>query len=398
MPKKVIALSADYGYITPVTALVKSIFYHNHDTKVYIINTNIPQEWFSNVNNRVRGIGGEVINLHIDSNLLSQEHVSQPQINALSYGRILIPRLITEDRVLYLDSDVVVNANLDPLFQIDLGRSALGAIPDVIYPGDFNSGVLLLDNQSLRKIEPDIVGQMLEFGQQNDLAEGDQSVLNHFFNQTYYHLDNAYNYVIGYDFLNFYYHGDHDLFENYEGVTPKIIHFTGMQKPWQQTSSGRWRDRWWSYSNLEWNEVVNHTPTPAILDYQEQGQCLTFTNDERLLNIESLVKALPNITFNIAAWTEMGGKLLDLVRYSNVHLYPNVVGRSLDQLKDQANCYLDINYGKKEHKILDYFVKDSKPIVSFNDTTTPGLANGQERAFSDDDVAGMISRINEIIQ
>lgn len=394
---KAIAISADYGYITPITALVKSIFYHNQDVKVYVINTDIPQEWFANINNRVRTIHGQVINVHIDGALLADEHVSQPQINALSYGRILIPRLIPEDQVLYLDSDIVVNANLDSLLQMDLGKAPLAAVPDVIYNGDFNSGVMLLNNRALRAIEPDIIDQMMKYGQQTDLAEGDQSVLNHFFNQQYYHLGYEYNYVIGYDFLNFYYPAGHDLFENYVGVKPLIIHFTGPQKPWGQVSAGRWRDAWWRYADLEWGEVTNHAPLPATKSYQETGQCLIFTSDENLEHIDQLATKLPNITFNIAAWTPMGGRLMDLTRYPNIHLYPNVVGRVLDELKATANCYLDINYGGKEMQVMDAFVNQQKPLLAFEDTATAEYRERGEQVFANDAVQEMINQIQQTI-
>lgn len=396
MTKKVIALSADYGYLNPLTALVKSIFYHHRDVKIYVINSDIPQEWFSNINNRVRTINGGIVNCHIDPSLVDSEHVSQPQINALSYGRILIPRLIPEDRVLYLDSDTIVNTNLDELFDLDLGDAPLAAIPDVIYSGDFNSGVMLLNNRRLRTMEPSIVDRMLEFGQQSDLPEGDQSVLNHFFNQSYYHLGYEYNYVIGYDFLNFYYPADHDLFENFANVSPKIIHYPGPQKPWYQTSSGRWREIWWRYADLEWSEITARQPLPDIKDYQESGQVLTFTNDENLLNIQQLVAALPNVTFNITAWTPMGGNLQALVRYPNVHLYPSVVGPVLDQLKTKADCYLDINYGGKEDQIMDWFVQHHKPILSFKETATPQYVNSFTKTFANDDAQGMINFIRTV--
>ena len=128
MTNKAFALSADYGYINPLEAAVKSILYHNHNSKIYIINKDIPQEWFSNINNRISKINSKIINLKLDDNMLSDEHVSQPQINEMSYGRIMIPDLIDEERVLYLDSDIVVNNNLDDLFNLDMGSHPIAAV------------------------------------------------------------------------------------------------------------------------------------------------------------------------------------------------------------------------------------------------------------------------------
>lgn len=397
MERKVVVLSADYGYINQVTAAAKSLFYHNHNITLYVINTDIPQEWFNNINNRIKNINSRVINLHIDENLINKEHVSQPQINSLTYGRILIPRFIDEDRVLYLDSDTIVNGNLDDLFALNLQEAPIAAVPDVIYQGDFNAGVLLLNNRLLQAMQPDIVEQMLAFGRQDDLVEGDQTVLNHFFNKHYLHLGYEYNYVIGYDFLNFYYPRNHDLFENLKNINPKIIHFTGPQKPWEMTYSGRMREYWWKYADLEWHEIIEHRPLPPIKDYFEKGECLIFTRDENLANIEALVTALPQITFNIAAWTIMGEKLIKLVRYSNVHLYPSVVGPELEILEKRADCYLDINYGDKENTVIDSFVNQEKPIFSFDSTASDEYFQNGEIRFKDDEVKAMVNAIKETI-
>ena len=131
---------------------------------------------------------------------IKKEHISQPQINALSLGRLLIPELIPESRVLYLDSDITINGSLDESFQINLENFPIAAVPDVVYLGDFNAGVLILNNCRLNTIQPNIVDQMLKFGQRDDFVEGDQSALNHFFNQNYYQLTYKNNYVIGFDF------------------------------------------------------------------------------------------------------------------------------------------------------------------------------------------------------
>ena len=39
-------LSGDYDYINQIETTVKSIIYHHHRAKIYIINKDIPQEWF----------------------------------------------------------------------------------------------------------------------------------------------------------------------------------------------------------------------------------------------------------------------------------------------------------------------------------------------------------------
>lgn len=85
------------------------------------------------------------------------------------YYRLFLHELLPQyDKVLYLDSDILVQADVGELFQTDLGNNALGAIKDRVTnrltffayirntlkmrrPGKyFNSGVLLMDLNKLR--------------------------------------------------------------------------------------------------------------------------------------------------------------------------------------------------------------------------------------------------------
>lgn len=396
MTQKVFALSADYGYIDQITTTVKSILYHNHDSLVYIINKDIPQEWFSNINNRVRSINCKIINKKIGDNLLSNEHVSQIHINEMSYGRILIPDLISEERVLYLDSDIIVNTDLSDLFSLDLGNHPIAAIPDLLYTDKFNSGVLLF-NMPVLKQQPDIVQKMLKFGVNSNLSEGDQSVLNHFFDDSYYHLPLKYNLAIGYDFLCSYYPNyDHNYFEKTD-IQGSIIHFTSPSKPWNQFSTSRYRNLWWQYYDLEWSELVNHNSLPKTSSYQEQGQLVMITNSENVKNIEELVTALPNWTFHITARTNMGGKLTRLLIYPNVHLYIDVTDVILDPLLEHANAYLDTNYGDKDNAIIKKFQATGKPIVSFDEVNSSLNGAINYHSFANDDVKGMVDYLNSLI-
>ena len=46
-----------------------------------------------------------------------------PHINHNDLARYFIPDFVEEDKVLYLDSDLVVTADLTPLFEMDLGET-----------------------------------------------------------------------------------------------------------------------------------------------------------------------------------------------------------------------------------------------------------------------------------
>ena len=75
----------------------------------------------------------------------------------LSYAaffRYFIADEVQEDRVLYLDSDTIVNAKLDDLFTLDLQDYAIAAVQDFDQSGwltTFNSGVMVIDAKKWRE-------------------------------------------------------------------------------------------------------------------------------------------------------------------------------------------------------------------------------------------------------
>ena len=315
----------------------------------------------------------------------------------MSYGRILIHDLIgDEERVLYLDSDIVVDQDVSELFEIDLGNQPIAAVEDLLYLGNFNSGVLLFNMPVLRK-HGGLVQQMMKYGLNNELHEGDQSVLNHFFKDTYLHLPLKYNLAISYDFLCTYYPNfNHNYFEKVNNTVGSIIHFTGPTKPWAQFSTSRFRQKWWQYYDLEWSEIINHQ-LPNTLPYHPQGEFLTFTNSQDLQNFESLVNAFPDCTFHVASWTEMGDRLTKLVQYPNVHLYPSSVRYVITQLVDRVDAYLDINQGNKDEDYLRRFQATGKSLFSFDGVDAPIKNAANYHSFADEDIAGMINAIKAVL-
>lgn len=64
------------------------------------------------------------------------------------YARLGLDKIPGLDRCIYLDIDVVVNSGLKELFETDLEGKVMGAVEE--YPGQLNSGVLLIDVVSWR--------------------------------------------------------------------------------------------------------------------------------------------------------------------------------------------------------------------------------------------------------
>lgn len=166
-----IVLSADRKYAEQVITLIKSICFYDTNFHFYLINKDHSNEWFKSLNQYLAYFHSEITNVSVQADFFQQlktiAHVSE-----ISFYRCLIPQIIRADKVLYLDSDIIVNGSLRELYDHDISDYMLGAVEDYIlssryfkhsildcYPY-FNSGVLLLNNKRWREI-PDLQQKLM---------------------------------------------------------------------------------------------------------------------------------------------------------------------------------------------------------------------------------------------
>ncbi|MBB1070203.1 SP_1767 family glycosyltransferase [Limosilactobacillus sp. RRLNB_1_1] len=407
---KVIALSGDCGYINQIETTIKSVMAHNRNVKIYVINPDIPHEWFVNLNYYLKQVGSKVVDKKVDPGLLNQMHVSFDHISTASFGRILIPNLISEDKVLYLESDTIVDSNIDSVFDLEFGDKMIYAVPDFYTPlkfdkngyvidseiGEYNTGVLLINNKKWRAEK--VVDKLLEMGKNNNLANGDQTIINEFFKGQIGQLNPRYNYQIGYEFMSSFH--NHILRSLKKVINPKIIHYISKQKPYKLISIGSLRKKWWSYYTLEWSDIIafGESNKYEVKEISFDGEAFVFTNMAEIQSIEQLIKKLPTVHFNIAAYTNMAFLLLKLTQYDNVTLYPNILGKTLTKLINQANVYLDINYNPKANEVIDRVMDRKIPMVAFDRTKSQELNYDNYHVFHDGQIDEMAAAISDAIK
>ncbi|OQX19023.1 MAG: hypothetical protein BWK76_05905 [Desulfobulbaceae bacterium A2] len=159
--------------------------------------------------------------------------------NRYTYTRIMLPNVLSGDRVIYLDSDLVVNKDLRNLFTTELNGhaigvacierldnareksfySSIGIMDDIKY---FNAGVILFDLKKWRQLH--LVNKCIEFADTypDKLKTVDQTILNCIFcNNNFYEIDSSHNVAI-YPWSKKVSHDEKE----------KIFHFIGSPKPW----------------------------------------------------------------------------------------------------------------------------------------------------------------------
>lgn len=390
MTKLTFVLAADYGYLRYLETTLKSVCYHHDNCKVYIMNRDIPQEWFIGIRKRLKCRNSELVDIKLTGDAISKEWKMAPygaHINYMTFARYFIPQFVEEEKVLYLDSDVIVTRNLNDLFKIELGNHLVAAAK-VVYGLEerFNAGVLLINNK-LWKAE-NIQKQCIDItnNEHESLIEADQTVLNRLCGQRYIVLDDTYNFQIGYDRLAEE-RKQYFILEKSLNPLPAIIHYLSDDKPWNLFSFCRLRDVWWKYSLMDWSEIIAHEIPKTV------KSVLIMTHSQELEQIEVLVKRLPEWTFNIMALTLMGDKLNSLRKYENVRLHPALLEWNINRLIRECDVYLDINHEVKNLEVIEKVKESGKLILSFENVANEYYT---DKVFNLSEIDQMIEYIKSV--
>ncbi|EFM31879.1 glycosyltransferase family 8 protein [Streptococcus mitis] len=380
--KRAVVFAGDYSYIRQIETAMKSLCRHNSHVKIYVLNQDIPQEWFSRLRMYVQEIGGDLI----DCKLIGSQYTMNwsnklPHINHMTFARYFIPDFVTEDKVLYLDSDLIVTGDLTDLFGLDLGENYLAAARSCFGAGlGFNAGVLLINNKKWKS--ETIRQKLIELTEKEhkNVKEGDQSILNMLFKDQYSLLEDKYNFQIGFD-AGAAEKNHAFIFEIPLTPLPKILHYISPDKPWKQFSVGRLREEWWKYSFMEWSYIVSSWKEKGVFYsadiYKPKLTCMNLTNSWCVEKIDYLVEQLPEVHFYIAAHTFMSDELKRLSKYQNVTLYPNSFPILVEKILKNSDIYLDLNLDQKLVYVYDLVKKYNKPMLSFESSRYQELSNSQ---------------------
>jgi lipopolysaccharide biosynthesis glycosyltransferase len=184
----------------------------------------------------------------------------------------------TIDKVLYLDSDVIVCSDISELWEIDLGESYLGAAPEPydekqrlplgFGPEDLyiNSGVMLVNLSKWRK--DNVIPKFLAFAKSHRslLPSADQDVLNSVFRGHILNIGYKWNWQAL--FVRFT-HKELGLTpEEYADLrqSPRLVHYTSGYKPWYDRWQPHYKHLYYKALALTpWKGYVPPDRTPRYL-------------------------------------------------------------------------------------------------------------------------------------
>ena len=390
--RKSIALAADNAYLIPLETTIKSVLYHNRDVDFYILNSDIAPEWFKLLGRKMEVVNSTIHNVHLNKELF-EGYKTGPHLNYASYFRFFATEVVDADRVLYLDSDIIVTGDLSSLFKIDFKGYYIGAVAYEGRKSGFNSGVLLMDVAKWK--EHSIVNSLLELAAEQNQAVhlGDQSILNIYFEENWLTLDEIYNCMVGVDI----YHLGQEC-ERLDDNPPVVVHYASHDKPWNTYSISRLRELWWTYRDLDWSEIAF---SRSSLNYfersnQSQKQAMVVTWSADVKHLEYLLQQLPDWHFHVAAPVFCIDSLTKLSTYTNMTLYQSILHQRIDWLLDDSSVYLDINTGEEVFNVVTRAQERGKKILAF-DKTRKSMDDGiYDGVFCVDEPEALVNAIKKL--
>lgn len=397
--KKAIVLGADNNYRDKLETTIKSICYHNRDLKFYIFNEDIPKEWFYLMEKRLEKLNCEILNIEIDAEKVKYFSTPDEHIKYMTYFRYFIAEFVKEDRAVYLDCDMVIHGNINPLFQKDFEGNYIIAVPDGWYKNIFNAGMMMI---SVHKWKTDNICQnLLELtAEKHKEIYGDQGVLNLLFENKWKKVSPHYNFMVGLDTLGYWAQKPEWFLNSWdENYKPAIIHFEGKDKPWNDSLKTRYRELWWFYNGLDWqtilSQVDNKPTTFSEIATVSLFHTAIFTDTHELEHIEYLVEKLPNVHFHIFAHSYFGPRVQALNHFLNVSLYSNYTPYQSQEVLSKLDFYLDINHNHEIDNIISKVHNLSKPIFAFENTSHD--TNNRSQILPSTEPKEMVEAIRQFI-
>ena len=158
-----IAFAIDNNYVPHTLLVIDSIFKNNNSGSgynFYVLQNDISEKNKNRISKFVGKYGHNVkfIDVKTDNIIGKNEkfNFAQNRISTIAMSRIFLPELLPDiDRVIYLDSDILVTADLRELYDTELDGKLLGMVLNISqgeydnfyeFPhGYYNSGVIVMN-------------------------------------------------------------------------------------------------------------------------------------------------------------------------------------------------------------------------------------------------------------
>ena len=242
-------LATDENYAAPCAVVIESLLRNTADPSaiaIYVYGSNLTEQ----TQQRLKAVADRhdaSLTIHQPDMSRLQDLPLRENFTADAYNKVLAPDDFSDqNRLLYLDCDLLVERDVQPLFEIDLGEKVAGAVPNGPapfitefnrrhgFPLDepvFNTGVLLVDPEKWK--ERGVAEQVIRWIAKNEdrLIYRDQDGINAILKEHIKPLGSHWNVEARH--YRDKWMGISERWDEVEG-DDVILHYTGPRKPWKR--------------------------------------------------------------------------------------------------------------------------------------------------------------------
>ena len=252
----IVCYSVNDKYYDLFEVSLKSLLDFNKINKIYLLNSNLSKKYIQRAK-LICESNCDIEFIHIDADMFRD--IEMNYFGVETFYRLLLPELINDDKVWYIDVDTIILGSIEePFYQgfshvvaavpkpfqekLEIRKNKLKMSKDSQY---FNAGVLILNLKKIR--DSNFFKEVLEWIKINIniIDMPDQDALNAMLNHDYHKLDVRFNVTT-------------EIAKNIKN--PKIIHFTGEFKPnlfLYQHPYKRIFMKYFTYNKESFNIIVN---------------------------------------------------------------------------------------------------------------------------------------------
>lgn len=259
-----VACASDQNFVTPLVVTLKSLltnFKNNRKIVIYILANDLKYFCRRRILKSLKMERADIRFVRVNDKLLKKMTLGR-RITVAAYYRVLIPMVLPKElkKVIYLDSDLIVNTDIGKLWDLDIGQNYMLAVQEQgrssLYVSSplgllnykelgidpfsklFNSGVMLINLDRWRK--DNISQKVIEYLEQNKekVRWWDQDGLNAVLAGKWGEIDHRWNLVTQIFWNPSWKDGPIKDKEKYEELInhPYIVHFHTGSKPWHLMS------------------------------------------------------------------------------------------------------------------------------------------------------------------
>ena len=274
-----VVFAADDNYVPMLTTTIHSVLANASDAYFYdvvVLQNGITADHQRIMRAFLEASGKASVRFAEAGSLVDKYNLrtNNAHIGIETYFRFLIQELMPwYDKVLYLDSDLVVEGDISQLWQVELGDNLLAAAHDIDFLGNLNApgsdhasynerilhmkdpynylqaGVLVLNTEQMRQLHP--MEEWLKLASNNALIYNDQDVLNAACEGRVTYLDWRWNVMhdCGDRVSKVFSYAPAEAFAAYNAsrTEPLVIHYAGLEKPWKYPGCD-FAERYWHYA------------------------------------------------------------------------------------------------------------------------------------------------------